>query len=132
MPFETIVPEPFRMASETFAFSPAVRAGDWLIVSGQVGIGADMTMPEDLEAEFRNVFAALGLILDEAGASFDDIVELQCFHVTDTLAEDLALFNKVRGEYITGPHPATTTLGVESIIIPGARIEVRAQAYLGA
>ena len=131
MSFTPVVPEPFKMASEVFAFSPAVRVGDRLIISGQIGIGGDMTMPEDLEQEFRNVFAALDVILAEAGASFDQVVELQCFHVTDTLAEDFALFNKVRADFIKGAHPSTTTVAVEGLIIPGARVEVRAEAYLG-
>ena len=131
MTFKPIVPPPFEMAAEVFAFSPAVRFGDHLIISGQIGISEDMTMPEDLETEFHNVFAAIKTVLDEAGASFDDIVELQCFHGTGTLAEDLALFNKVRADYIKGAHPSTTTVAVESLIIPDARVEVRAQAYLG-
>ena len=49
--------------SQDFGFSPAVRAGDLLFISGQVGLEPDGTVPKDPERQFTLAFAALDKVL---------------------------------------------------------------------
>ena len=123
---QIILPESARAAYEGFHFAPAVRKGNLILCSGQIGIGPDGKVPASPEAEFRNAWEAVGRILREAGLSFDDILEFTTFHVG--LQDHLPTFMKIKDEFVSEPWPAWTAIGVSELAVPGARVEIRVTA----
>ena len=124
-----IVPESHRRAYESFHFAPAVRVGDLLILSGQIGLDAQGKVPESAEEEFRNAWRAIGDTLRFAGLDYANIVEYTSYHVG--LQANLATFMKVRDEFISEPWPAWTAIGITELAVPGARVEVKVIAETG-
>ncbi|MFH9424217.1 Rid family hydrolase [Streptomyces sp. NPDC017529] len=70
-----------------------------------------------------------GAVLEAAGASLDDIVELTTFH-TD-LRGDAEAFSRVKDEYITAPYPSWTAVGVTQLALPELLVEICAVAVAG-
>ena len=128
MGFETINPKGSEAMYSQFHFSQAVRSGDFLLCSGQIGAGADGKAPADPEEEFRNAFQAVGRVLEEAGLSFGDIVEMTTFHVS--MNEHLGSFMKVKDQFIKDPFPAWTAIGTTELALPGALVEIRVTARI--
>lgn len=126
---ETIAPKGYEVQLEQWGLAPAVRVGDTVYCSGQLGIAADGTLPADPEAQLVNAFEHVGAVLAGAGATFADVVELGSFHVG--LAEQLGVFAEVRNRYITGEPPAQTAVGVAELGFPGAIVELKATAVIG-
>jgi 2-iminobutanoate/2-iminopropanoate deaminase len=92
-------------------YSPAVRAGNLLFVSGQVPIDpATGNMIEgDIAAQTRRVLDNVGALLEAGGVSFANVVRTTVF-----LADmnDFAAMNQVYGEYFREPYPARATVQV--------------------
>ncbi|WP_181706411.1 RidA family protein [Chthonobacter rhizosphaerae] len=118
------------MPKETFGtshvpLSPAVRAGDFVYVSGQVPVGPDGTVvaggivPQTRQV-LENVKAALAL----AGARLEDVVKTTVW-LED--ARDFGAFNTVYATYFPSEPPARTT--VESRLMIDIKIEIEAVAY---
>jgi enamine deaminase RidA (YjgF/YER057c/UK114 family) len=128
MNHNVILPEANRRAYESFHYAPAVRVGDLLIFSGQIGLDDRGKVPGDPEAEFRNAWRAIGLILSEVGLGYGNIVEYTSYHVG--LQANLATFMKIRDEFIQAPWPAWTAIGVSELAAPGARVEVKVMATI--
>ena len=109
-------------------FSEAVRVGDILYLSGQLGRGADGKLPEGIEAQTRQTLDNIGATLKSAGLGYDDI-----FHCTAMLS-DMKLwpdFNKVYVTYFrAGKRPARSAFGTNGLAL-GALIELECQAYAG-
>ena len=109
-------------------FSSAVRVGDTLYLSGQIGDGADGKLPVGFEAQAKQAMENIGSILKRAGIGYDRI-----FHCTVFLADirDWPAFNKVYLSYFPdGPLPARSALGVNGLA-HGALLEIECQAYAG-
>ena len=112
---DVIVPEKHQRQHDSFHFSSAVRAGNLLICSGQIGAGPD-GVPEQAEEEFRNAWADVGLVLEEAGLGFDNVIEYTSYHVN--MHDHLGAFMKVRDEVLSAPWPAWTAIGCTELAIP--------------
>jgi enamine deaminase RidA (YjgF/YER057c/UK114 family) len=93
--------------------------------SGQLGIGADGTVPESVEAQARLCFRAIAAILGEAGMSLADVVRINAFV---TAAEHLGGYMKVRDEFMGSPPPASTLMIVQGFARPEFKVEVEAIA----
>jgi len=126
---QSIVPPPFQALYQAFHFSPATRVGDTIWVSGQVGLDAEMKPAGGMQEQARLAFEALKAVLESAGASLDDVVELTTFH-TD-LRRDIAVFTAVKDKYIAQPFPSWTAVGVTELALPELCIEIRAVAVAG-
>ena len=126
---QSIVPAPFQAFYDTYHFSPATRVGDIIWVSGQVGIGADMKPAEGMQAQAQIAFECLKGVLEAAGASLADVVELTTFH-TD-LRGDMAAFAPVKDAYFPNRYPSWTAVGVTQLALPELCIEIRAVAVAG-
>ena len=104
-------------------FSEAVRVGDVLYLSGQLGRAPDGKLPDGIEAQTKQT-------LDNIGAT---LTHADIFHCTAFLA-DMKLwpdFNKVYVTYFPeGKRPARSALGVNGLAL-GALIELECQAYAG-
>jgi 2-iminobutanoate/2-iminopropanoate deaminase len=108
-------------------YTPAVRAGDWLVVSGQVGIVDGKLVPGGLEAELRQAMANLRAQLETNGASLTNVVKTTVFlrHMSD-----YALMNEVYVDELGDHRPARSAIGVAELPL-GALVEVEAWAWLG-
>lgn len=108
-------------------YSPVVRSGDLIFVSGQVGIDADgVLVGGGVSGQTARVLENLAARLDEAGASMTDVVKTTCF-LADM--EDFAAFNTVYAEAFADHRPARSTVAVAGLPI-GALVEVEAIARL--
>ncbi|SFQ29231.1 Enamine deaminase RidA, house cleaning of reactive enamine intermediates, YjgF/YER057c/UK114 family [Pseudomonas sp. NFPP07] len=114
---------------DNFHFSQATRVGNMIWVSGQVGVDATMTPAEGIEAQTHLAFQALSSILEEAGASLADVVELMTFHID--LQGEVHAFGKVKDQYFPDRYPAWTAVGVTQLALPALRVEIRAVAVIG-
>ena len=126
MDVETIVPKGYELQYEAWKLAPAVRVGDTLHCSGQLGLGPDGSLPADAEAQFENAFRHVGALLAAAGFEMGDVVELTSFHVG--LRDQMDAFVRVRGRFLAEPWPAQTAVGGAELGVPGALIELRATA----
>jgi 2-iminobutanoate/2-iminopropanoate deaminase len=117
---------------DQLGFSQAWRvdgAQTVVFLSGQAPISSqgDLVGKGDFEAQTRQVFENLRSVLEQAGAGFESIVKVMVY-VTDT--SRLRDYARVKAEYITGPQPASTAIGVASLALEGMMIEVEATAVL--
>jgi 2-iminobutanoate/2-iminopropanoate deaminase len=111
-------------------YSQAIRAGDFLFVSGQIPIdpASGSLVQGDVTVQARQVLDNLAAILAAAGASMDNVVK------TTVYLADMADFpgmNDVYAGYFTGPAPARATIQV-SRLPRDVRVEIDAIAYLAA
>ncbi len=105
-------------------FSPAVRVGDMVFVSGQASVDATgKIVPDTFEGEFRRSVENLRKVLQSAGADLADVVQTRNY-VRD--AEDLPLFNRMYTEYFSAPYPARTT--ITGCLSPALRFELECVA----
>jgi 2-iminobutanoate/2-iminopropanoate deaminase len=106
-------------------FHPAVRAGDFIFVSGQVAKDADGNMLSGtIEQETAATIEAIRRILAEEGATLNDVVRVTTF-LQDT--RDFGRYNKVFAEYFRDAVLARTTVEARAVI--STRIEMDAIAY---
>ena len=104
-------------------YSQAVRCGDTIYVSGQIGLDpATMQLVEGIEAQVKRVFDNLRAVAEAAGGSLDDAAKLTIY-LTD-LAH-FARVNEIMAAYFRQPYPARAAIGVTSLP-RGALIEADA------
>ena len=121
-------PPPAGVKSPPLSF--AARTGDLLFISGIPGFDANGALPDGFEAQFANVVANIRRVLDEAGATFRDVVK---FNVLLTRASDVAVMNKLYAEaFGPAPYPARTTCVVAALPDPKMLIEIEGVASLKA
>jgi len=107
-------------------YSPVVRAGDFIIVSGQVGMADGQVVDGGVVGQTHQVMKNLAHQLSTMGATLDDVVKTMCF-LTDM--ENFAAFNEAYVEAFGNHRPARSTVGVAGL--PGGlAVEVEAWAYL--
>jgi len=125
---KAIVPQGYEVQYEDWKLAPAIRVGNTLYCSGQIGIGQDGALPEGAEAQLVNAFEHVKSVLEAAGAGFRDVVEITSFHVG--LLDQLETFSRVRDRYLHEPYPAQTAIGVAELGMAGALVEIKATAVL--
>lgn len=92
-------------------YSAAIRSGDLLFVSGQVGSREDGTPEPVYEDQVRRAFANLRDVLAAAGATFDDVIDVTTFHTDPQTQFERML--AIRAEEIgEPPYPTWTAVGV--------------------
>ena len=115
-------------ALTTPPLSFATRTGDLLFVSGIPGFDADGTIPDSFEAQFGFVVRNIKRVLDEAGASFRDLVKV---NVLLTRASDVGPMNALYASaFGPPPYPARTTCVVHALPNPAMLIEIECVASL--
>ena len=108
--------------------SYAACVGDLLFISGIPGFDANGALPETFEAQFGNVVTNIKRVLDEAGATFRDLVKV---NVLLTRASDVAAMNALyAGAFGPAPYPARTTCVVVALPNPAMLIEIEGVASL--
>jgi enamine deaminase RidA (YjgF/YER057c/UK114 family) len=124
-----IIPAAMQGLYDAYHFAPATRFGDMIWVSGQVGMDAQMRAGDGMDAQARLAFEGLKTVLDAAGATLADVVELVTFH-TD-LRGDMPAFTRVKDEYFPDRYPSWTAVGTPQLAMPEFLVEVRAVAVAG-
>jgi 2-aminomuconate deaminase len=105
----------------------ARRAGPFLFVSGTgPRRRGSSEIPQGFEAQCRAALDNVGAILAEAGATFDDVVDVTVF-LTD-MDSDFKTMNRIYAEYFREQRPARTTVEVTKLPTP-ISIEIKAVAY---
>lgn len=117
--------EPQASDGQPRPLSPAVRAGDFVFVSGQVPVGADgQLVTGGIEAQTHQVMANVHAALQLAGATWSDVVKTTVW-LED--ARDFGAFNRVYMAYFPGGKPARST--VEARLMIPAKVEIEVTAF---
>jgi 2-iminobutanoate/2-iminopropanoate deaminase len=109
-------------------YSPAVRAGDWIVLAGQIGLdrATGKLVPGGTEAEARQVLANIDAVLRDCGSGWRDVAKVTIFLV------DMGEFPLVNAAYeaaIGRCRPARSTVAV-SALPAGARVEIETWAHV--
>ncbi len=126
---DAIFPPGRQALYEKHRYSAAIRSGDLLFVSGQVGSREDGSPEPDFAKQVRLAFDRLDAVLRAAGCTFDDVVDVTTFH-TDPEAQFetvMAVRDSVIG---TPPYPNWTAVGVTWLA--GFAFEIKAIARIPA
>lgn len=107
-------------------YTPVVRAGDWVIVSGQLGMKDGAVVDGGVHAQTEQAIVNLKAQLATMGASVRDIAKTLCF-LTDM--DTFAQFNEAYAAGFGTARPARSTIGVKQLPFGGA-VEIEAWAYL--
>jgi len=108
--------------------SQAVRAGGWVMVSGQVALKDGKVVGiGDPVAQARQCFANIEAALAEAGATMEDVVTLRCY-LTDKAA--YAGYAEVKNVLFTIHSPASTTVIINALLLPELLMEVEVAAWI--
>src|SRR5258708_32459223 len=108
-------------------YSPAVRAGDFIFVSGHVPVdpAPGQLVSADIGAETRQVLNNIKGIVEACGAAMTDVVRCGVF-LAD--GNDFAAMNAVYAEFFGDAKPARATV-VTGFAVPGMRVEIDAIVY---
>jgi 2-iminobutanoate/2-iminopropanoate deaminase len=108
-------------------YTPVVRAGDWLVVSGQVGARDGTLVSGGMQAELRQALANLRGLLEGEGASLTDVVKTTVYmrHI-----DDYAAMNEIYTEFFGEHRPARAAVAVAGLPLH-ALVEVEAWAFVG-
>ncbi len=109
-------------------YSQAIKVGNMLYVSGQIPIdqAQDILINESIEAETKQVMKNLSYILEEAGATFEDVVKCSIF-ISEM--SDFSKVNAIYGKYFTVNPPARETVAVKGLP-KGVNVEISCIASL--
>jgi 2-iminobutanoate/2-iminopropanoate deaminase len=117
-----------RAGTPGLPYTPAVKAGDFVFVSGQLGIDADAKpVSVDVGGQARVCIQKLRQLLQAAGGDLNRIVKINVW-LTDLA--DFPAFNAVYRELMPAAPPARSTV-ISGLVIPGTLIEIDCIAYLG-
>ena len=114
-------------------YSHLSRAGDLVIVAGQVGVRPDGSLAgEDLESQVRQIFENLRLALESTGGGLADVMKLTTYVVGQPM---VAAFFEARDElypelYPDGNYPPNTLLVISGLVRPELLIEIDAIAHV--
>ena len=111
---EAVFPANRQDLYEKYGYSAAVRSGDLLFVSGQVGSRPDGSPEPDFEAQVRRAFANLEATLAAGGCTLEDIVDFTTFN-TDP-EKQMGVVIAVKNEkFPQAPYPNWTSIGVNRL-----------------
>ena len=108
-------------------YSPAIKSDGFLFVSGQVGSRPDGSPEPDLTKQVRLAFENLNSILDSAGCTFDDVIDVTVF-IVDPEKNLEAIWSVIHEFWGPAPHPTLTGVGVTWLY--GFQFEIKVIAKL--
>ena len=120
-------------------FSHAIRAGDFVYISGVIiGARREEELPiskERFREETEKAFAIIQRYLETADASLKDVVKINTFHVLDgkttklSIDQQALVIAETRGKYGVEPHPAWTAVGTTGLFSPRGIVEIEMVIY---
>lgn len=120
-------------------WSQALRAGPWVLLSGQVAVdhdqrtvgiesGSSTTVgPVDPAAQWRQALGNIKELVEAAGGTMADVVKCNVY-VTDV--RYYVNYQHIRGEFFSDPYPVSTAFVVHQLVHPDWIIEIEAEAYI--
>lgn len=108
---QAIIPANRHALYEKHGYSAAIRSGDLLFISGQVGSRDDGSPEPDFERQVQLAFDHLEATLDAAGCTFDDIVDVTTFH-TDPETQFATVAAVRQKNFTQAPYANWTAVGV--------------------
>lgn len=126
---DVVFPPGRQALYEKNRYSPAVRSDGFLFVSGQVGSREDGSPEPDLEAQVRRAFDNLNAILQAAGCTFEDVVDVTAF-IVDPESKFERIWSVVQEYWGDAPHPTATVVGVTWLY--GFQFEIKVIAKIPA
>src|SRR5581483_3926436 len=120
-------PDPYA----PYLLSQAIRIGDLILVSGQVGIDdeGELVSLDDFATQADQAFRNLGRVLEAAGTSLERVAKVTIF-LTD-MAANFPKVVELRRKWFTPPYPADTIVEVRSLYRPEVMLEIEAIAAAG-
>ena len=135
---EVIIPKGMEILYEKYRYCPGIKVGNTLYISGQVGRDENLQIVAATEAQFVQAFENVKKVLSAAGATFNDVVEMITYHVTDAHVSGqgpvtiphLPLFIQVKDRYFIEQFPTWTGVGVTGLSTAGLIVEIKCTAVL--
>jgi reactive intermediate/imine deaminase len=111
-------------------YTDVVQVGDLLFLSGAGPVNRDGNLvgEDDVTEQTRQVLRNMRAMLEAADATFADIAKVTVYVID---VEDLKAINVARREFFGAFRPASTLIGVNTLAIPGMRVEIDAIAVIG-
>lgn len=106
-------------------YSRAIRVGERVVVAGTAAQWPDREVDPDPGAQARRCFEIIGQALDDAGASFEDVVRTRIYLVDPA---DCAAVSEVHGEIFREVRPADTTVVVAALLDAAWKVEIEVEA----
>ena len=126
---EVIVPEEARSSYETWGYAPAVKVGNTIYLSGVVSfLEGEGSYDERYARGFKTAVDWIETVLNEAGASLDDIIDITSYHTDLQRQLDVAI--RVRMESMAPPHPSWTAVGTTALATPDGVTEIKVVAVV--
>lgn len=120
---------PSAIAQPLGAYSQALLcrgAGDWLHLSGQIGVSPSGELAPDVQQQAENVWSNIIAILRDAGMTASDLIKITTY---GTSPDALAVVGAVRSRYLNQHRPASTVVVVSALARPEWLVEVDAVAF---
>ena len=128
---QAVFPKERRALYERYKYSAAIRSGDLLFVSGQVGSRDDGSPEPDYARQVETAFENLAAVLEAGGCTLADVVDMTTFH-TDPETQ-FETFLAVRDRFLGAPpYPNITSVGVNWLAGFDVEIKVIARIPAGA
>jgi enamine deaminase RidA (YjgF/YER057c/UK114 family) len=109
-------------------YSRAVRAGNFIAVTGTVGIRADGTYSDSMADQTRRALEIIRAAIEHLGGTIENVIRTRMFVTDVSKWEEVA---RVHGEVFADIRPATSILEVARLIDDAAVIEIEADAVVG-
>ena len=113
--------------------SAGVRVGEMVFVGGQADIGEQGAVrhPDNLETQTESTIDAVEAVLEELGATIEDVVKIAVFYVSTGEIDELELLERLRRRFRGEPAPACMAVPLPALAYPGVRVEVECIAMRG-
>ncbi len=125
---ELIIPADMRNLYDQRGYTPGVKVGNILHVSGMLGRDENLNIIAEPEAQFERIFENTKAVLEAAGTSFDHAIELVGYFTN--LQRDMAIYQKIKDRYVTRDFPAQTLIGIAELSTPGLFCELKTTALV--
>jgi enamine deaminase RidA (YjgF/YER057c/UK114 family) len=112
---------------QSYKFSQATVAGGFVEVSGQVGLAADFSIPDDIREQARNAFTNVKNVLEAAGSGLAQVMHLTQYF---TDIRDVPAVDEVFSEFFPENYPARTVVQVVALVLPQLKLEIQVRAVL--
>lgn len=113
---------------ETVGYSRAVRAGDRIIVSGTTSVlNGEIEGKGDYYIQTKTILSKIEKVLNEAGSKLEDVIRTRIYVMDISKWEEVG---RAHGEYFGKIKPASTMIGIASLVDPEMLVEIEAEAVI--
>jgi len=104
--------------------------GKMILLGGKAGLTADGFIPETLAEQSKLTWENIDLALEAAGATREDVVEIQIFIVDLANVDPNPAYEDVRNFFPAGHKPVSMVIGVSALAIPELKLEINVRAVV--